>query len=372
MAGIYIHIPFCTKVCTYCDFYKMVAKDSWKEKYVDYLLKELEMRKDLLGNIKTVYIGGGTPSSLKLELQTKIFEALKSYINVNDLTEFTIEANPDDITETLVKLWQENGINRISLGIQSLKKKKLKKLGRTHNSKTVKKAIKLITSSGIKNINADLIYGVGNEWFCKIKSDIKKLIRLGITHISTYSLIIEEKTIIKKQLNEGKFKPMDEEKDAKTYQRIRSFLAKKGFVHYEISNFAKPGFESKHNLTYWNNQNYLGLGAGASYYIDDTRYTNIMNLEAYYHGIDNGELNYLELSKLHKEEQMSEHVILGLRKMSGFNIKEFEERFELSVFDAFPIVTEKIENKILELSGDYLKVPADKLYLMNSILVDFV
>ena len=139
MEALYIHIPFCTKVCTYCDFYKMVAKDSWKEKYVDYLLKELEMRKDLLGNIKTVYIGGGTPSSLKLELQTKIFEALKSYINVNDLTEFTIEANPDDITETLVKLWQENGINRISLGIQSLKKKKLKKLGRTHNSKTVKK-----------------------------------------------------------------------------------------------------------------------------------------------------------------------------------------------------------------------------------------
>ncbi|HHU55821.1 MAG TPA: radical SAM family heme chaperone HemW, partial [Acholeplasmataceae bacterium] len=196
MEALYIHIPFCRKICTYCDFYKMVAKDSVKTKYVEYLLKELRLKKDLLNDLKTVYIGGGTPTALPLNLLDFFLYHLTKEIDLNSVIEFTIEANPSDITKELVNVLTKYNINRVSLGVQSFNDEKLKFLGRDHDEKTIKKAIKTLQRGGLKNINVDLIYGTPNDSFRKVKKDLKKIINLGAKHISTYSLILEKKTIL--------------------------------------------------------------------------------------------------------------------------------------------------------------------------------
>lgn len=372
MKAIYVHIPFCSHICSYCDFYKMVAKKELQVKYIDYLIQELIMKKEYLADIETIYIGGGTPSSLSLELLEKLFLALQEYISLKNVKEFTFEANPNDITIELATLLKKYQINRISLGVQSLNKRKLEVLGRKHDSKSVRQAMSILTKSGITNINADLIYGIGNESFCLVKKDMRRLLRYKATHISTYSLILVDKTILGHKFALGQFKPMDEDKEANIYSKICKFLVKRRFIHYEVSNFSLPGFESKHNLVYWNNQNYIGIGAGASFYIDDIRYTNIINLEAYFNGIDNKELNYLETTLLTDDEIMAEEMILGLRKLDGVNKNLFFTKFGIDIYQKYPFLSDLITKSLIVDDNVSVKVPIDKLYLMNEVLVNFI
>lgn len=350
----------------------MIAKDEVKNKYIDYLIKELELKKDYLNNLKTIYIGGGTPSSLSFDLLEKLFVYLNKFINLDILEEFTIEANPNDITFDKAFLFKKYHINRISLGVQGLNPKKMQILGRTHTEEDVEKAIITLKKAGITNINADIIYGVGDEDFNSIKYDLEKLIKLGIKHISAYSLILEDKTVLKKMYDENKFSLYNEDEESNLYKKIVKFLKRKKFVHYEISNFSKNNYQSAHNLVYWNNINYIGAGPAAAYYIDNIRYTNVRNLEKYYQGIDNKNLNYAEVVKLTKEDMMSEEMIMGLRKISGINVLEFKKKYGLAIEEAFPIIKSLMNLGSLVIKNNHLYIPEDKLYLSNEVLVNFI
>lgn len=370
--SLYIHIPFCDRICTYCDFYKMVAKEDVKDKYVDYLIKELELKKQYFGFLKTIFIGGGTPTALSISSFTKLLEYLKQNINLNNVTEFTVEANPNNINIDYAKLFSKYGVNRISLGVQSLNPEKLNVLGRTHLEIDVKNSIKILRKEKITNISADIIYGVSGDSWELIKYDLNNLIKFGVTHISAYSLILEERTILMKLLKEGKYSPYNEDLERELFVNINKYLKSKRFNHYEISNYAKKNCESIHNLTYWNNMNYIGVGASASYYIDNIRYTNIKNLNKYYQGIDENNLNYAEFVELTKKDMMSEELIMGLRKISGININNFQDKYFQSIYDAFPIINSLFKMRLLEIKNNHLFIPEDKLYLSNEVLVNFI
>lgn len=372
MEALYIHIPFCNHICTYCDFYKMVAKTNVKEKYIKYLIQELQLRKDLLKDVKTVYIGGGTPTSLPLNLLDFFLYHLHQEIDLKNVIEFTIEANPTDITLDLAMILKKYHINRVSLGVQSFNEQKLKFLGRNHNQKIVTQAIKILHKVGINNINIDLIYGTPNDSFKIVKKDLQKCINLGVKHISAYSLILEEKTILYHLYKQNKFTPIDEDKEYHIYKKINRFLKKYNYHHYEISNYAIKNYESKHNLVYWANEKYLGIGAAASYYIDNVRYTNIMNLEKYFSGIEEQKLKYIEETTLTPLEQMQEEMIMGLRKIHGIDIKQFHQKFNQDLFQVFPIINDLIKKKLLIKKRNKLYIPKKRLYLSNRILAEFI
>ena len=375
--ALYIHIPFCDHICVYCDFYKMIAKEEEKEKYIKYLIKELELKKNLLNDIKTIYIGGGTPSHLNINLLKMLFIELKKYINFNNLVEFTVECNPIDINQDLVNLFKEFSINRISLGVQSFNNQKLEYLKRNHSKEIAINAIKLLQENNIFNINCDIIYGLEiidlfKDNLSIIKEDLDILIEYNIPHISCYTLIVEDKSILNKFIKENKYKPLDDDVEADIYDFINKYLKQNKYFHYEISNYAKKGFESIHNLTYWNNQYYLGLGANASYYYDNIRYTNINKLKEYYQGIDNGKLNYLEEIKLEKKDQMDEEIILGLRKLNGVNKNNFFNKFNCDIIMTYKNTYDLVNKNILIDDGEYIKVKEDKSYILNDILLSIL
>ena len=369
--ALYIHIPFCNKICNYCDFYKMVA-NSHKEKYVEYLVKEIEIKKDLMKKLKTIYIGGGTPSSLPLNLMDYLLYHLFKYVDNKQLIEFTVEVNPVDVTVDLVKLLKKYHVNRVSIGVQSFNEEKLKFLGRDHNKKVAVKAIKTLKKYGIKNLSIDIMYATPNDSFKKIKKDLIQVIKLNVNHVSTYSLILEEKTILHHLYKKNLYKPFDADEEYKIYLKLTKFLKAYGYNHYEISNFAKPKYESHHNLVYWTNKKYLGIGAGASYYINNIRYTNVMNLNDYYIGIDSNDLRYQETAELTKVEQMQEEVILGLRMVNGINLIAFKEKYNVEFTEAFPIALNLVAKKLLKIKKHHIYIPEKKLYLSNSILTEFI
>lgn len=371
-AALYIHIPFCKSICSYCDFYKLIAKDEIKEKYISYLIRELQSKKDYFANLKTIYIGGGTPSALQPQLLEKLLSEIKNLISLDRIEEYTLEANPNDITPDIVRVLKEGGINRLSLGVQSFQEERLQILGRTHREEDVRKALTLLRRGGFTNINIDLIYGLAADDFPKIKVDLKKAIRYGATHISAYSLIIEEKTILYKRFQEGSFQVLDEDKEAEIYRKLCHYLRRRGFRHYEISNFARKNYQSKHNLTYWNNMNYIGVGANSSYYLGRIRYTNINHLEKYFAGIESGNMLYREVLELSEQDVMGEEMLLGLRKIAGVNLKHFQEKFGVDAFTAFPVIRHLIGLKLLEVKADHLRIPENKLYLSNEVLVNFI
>lgn len=349
----------------------MVA-NSYKEQYISYLIKEMELKKALFSNIKTIYIGGGTPSSIPLPSLEYLFEQLFTYVNRANILEFTVEVNPIDVNKDLITLFKKYGVNRISLGVQSFDDEKLQFLGRTHNRKQAIQAVKICQKYGIRNINLDLIYATPNDSFKKIKKDLIQAIKLNITHLSTYSLILEEKTILYHQYQKKLYQPFDPDQEYQIYMKLTRFLKSYGFKHYEISNFAKNKYQSRHNMTYWLNQKYLGIGAGASYYIDNIRYTNVMNLKQYFAGIDNRYLNYQEEVELTIKDQMQEEVMLGLRMVKGINLDVFQAKYQKTIEEAFPFINDLIKKKWLKIKKHYLYIPEKMLYLSNSIISEFM
>lgn len=354
MKSVYIHIPFCNKICSYCDFPKVYYNKLWINKYLNSLSKEIDSRyKGEL--IETIYIGGGTPSSLDIEELTKLFEII-SKIKTN-YKEFTIECNLDSLTKEKIDLFKKNNINRISIGIESFDKNNLKYLNRNLVNLEL---IDYIKKVGIKNINVDLIYAIPGESKEILINDINKLLELDVPHISTYSLIIEPHTL----LYNNKVKNIDDELDLKMYNIICSKL--KDYNHYEISNFSKEGYESKHNLTYWNNEHYYGFGMGASGYIDNIRYTNTKSINKYIDGCfeyENEELNELET--------MENEMILGLRKLNGVNIKKFYQKYNKTIEEVFDIEKLLKERKLI-IENDYIKINKEYIYVSNEILINFI
>ena len=355
MRSVYIHIPFCNSICSYCDFCKFLHSDIWASAYLDHLEREINdyYEKDV---VKSIYIGGGTPSALNFDNLNKLFNIIKIF-KLNDEYEFTFECNINDITEELLYLLKDNGVNRLSIGVESFNKYNLKFLNRKHDKKDIFEKVKLCKKY-FKSINIDIIYALPIETYSIFKSDIKNALKLDIKHISTYSLIIEEHTM----LYNKKVKPISENMDAKMYKYICKKLRKKGFNHYEVSNFAKKGYESKHNLTYWDNDEYYGFGLGASGYINQMRYENTRNFNKYLN--DKYRFNELLVSI---QEEMENELILGLRKIKGVSIKEFENRFDKDIFEVFKL-DEAIQKGLIINKDGYIYIPENKIYIMNEII----
>ena len=354
--SVYIHIPFCKNICSYCDFCKFFYNENWISKYIESLEKEIS-EKYKNEELNTIYIGGGTPSSLTLKDLEKLFD-ITNKLKLNKEYEFTMEFNVEDIERDKLKLCKENKVNRISIGIQSFNRDNLIFLERKETS-DIDKKIELVKKY-FDNINIDLIYALPNQTLESLEKDIDKFLKLNIPHISCYSLILEEHT----KLHNKNIKPIDEDLDYEMYSLIDKKL--RDYDHYEISNYAKQGYESKHNLTYWNNEEYYGFGVGASGYIKNIRYTNSKNIIDYMNQI------YKRTEeKISKEEKMSLELILGFRKMSGININDFNSKYKVDITSLYNI-KELLNKNMLQIKDNYIHINKKYLYLSNEILVNFV
>lgn len=357
-ASAYIHIPFCKTICTYCDFCKLNYHQLWVSNYLVILEKEIfNFYKGEL--LSTIYIGGGTPNSLSDEEFEKLLQIV-SKLKVKDNYEYTIECNVELLTEKQVFMMKKYGVNRVSLGVQTFQNKFLKFLNRNHTKDMVIDKVRLLKSYGITNINVDLMYAFLDETLEDLQYDIECVLSLDVPHISTYSLMIEPHTMLyyKNTL------PIEEELDLEMYKLICNKLAI--YKHYETSNFAISGYESKHNLTYWNNERYYGFGLGASGYIDNIRYTNTKNLTSYLNG------NYrIEENILTDIESMENEMILGLRKIDGVSVSNFFKKYGKNIEDIFEI-SDLLKNGMLLKDKDYIKISDEYIYTSNDILINFI
>lgn len=352
--AIYIHIPFCLSICSYCDFCKIIYEKKYVNSYLEMLKKEIKDR--YKGEeVKTIYIGGGTPTSLDYKELKKLFDIILLFKKGLDI-EFTIESNIESIDEEKLKLMKEYGINRISIGVQSFDDDTLKVLGRCHNKQDIFNKIELVKKY-FDNINIDLIYAAYND-INILKNDIDYFLNLCIPHISTYSLIIEEHTILKIK----GIKNIDEDLDYEMYKYIENTLEDNNYKHYEISNYAKEGYESKHNLVYWNNDEYYGFGLSSTSYLNNKRIVNTKNLSKYLNG------NYKGTEEIEDiNTRMENEIMLSLRKLDGINLFVFRDKYCKNIEDVFDI-DDLIRDKYLIKEDNYLRINKDYMYISNEII----
>ena len=360
MHSIYIHIPFCKSICSYCDFCKVLYNQEWVNKYLLCLEEEIKNR---YNNevIKTLYIGGGTPSSLDIDSLQKLMDICKIF-NLDEKYEFTFECNINDLEEEKLNILKNNGVNRLSIGIESFDKKKLKFMERTSNYDEVLEKINLCRNFDFNNINVDLIYGIPGENLHVLKNDLKKILTLDVEHISTYSLMIEDNT----KIGIKKIKPIREELDSKMYKYIVKFLTNNGYEHYEVSNFCKPDKYSRHNLNYWQNKEYFGFGCGASGYIGNVRYTNTFSIIKY---LNKEVKNKEELLSL--KDVMDNEVMLGLRLIKGINLQEFFDKYEVNLQEVYNIKPLLKTKELIYKDGNVFINPK-YIYVMNEILIKLI
>lgn len=358
--AVYIHVPFCNSICSYCDFCKVVYNKGWIKPYFEKLEEEIDNA--YLGEvIETLYIGGGTPSALSIDELCVLFKIISKF-KISKNLEFTFECNLNDLTEEKLEFLFKAGVNRLSVGIESFNEEKLKFMNREATFNDAKEKINLARKIGFKNINIDLMYAIPSEENRALIKDLKLFLKLNPEHISTYSLMIEKNTLV--GLN--KIKPIEEERDSKMYKIICNTLKKAGYVHYEVSNFAKAGYQSKHNLTYWNNEEYYGFGCGASGYVAAVRYENTKSLTEYLKG------NFVSSKSLmSKIDNMENELILGFRKLEGINLEKFYNKYKENMQDVFPIKP-LVKNKDLIYNNGYVYINPEKLYVMNEILIKLI
>lgn len=356
--SVYIHIPFCKNICSYCDFCKVLYNKKWINSYLDSL--EYEIKENYKNEIlDTIYIGGGTPSSLDINELNKLFNIIKIF-KLNKKYEFTIECNLEDINEDKLKLFKENNVNRLSIGIESFNDKYLKYLNRSYKSNIISDKINL-TKKYFDNINIDLIYALPNQTLEELKEDLDKIKKLDVSHVSCYSLMIEDNT----RLFINNVKEIDSDLDYEMYKLINNEF--KGlYNNYEVSNYSKKGYESKHNIVYWQNEEYYGFGLSASGYTNNVRYTNTKNLSKYLKN------NYeREIEKLTKEDKQKYELILGFRLSKGINKGEFKKKYGIDIYNVKNIDKLIKEGYLIE-TKDYIKVNKKYFYVLNDILINFV
>lgn len=381
--GIYIHIPFCKQKCYYCDFISYVNKFDIILKYIESVKKELDTYDFSKENITTIYIGGGTPSFIPSKEIVSILEKLKQKLKNNktkweDL-EITIEINPGTATYEALNDYKKVGINRLSIGLQSSNNERLKQIGRIHTKEEFINTYNMAERVGFKNKNIDLMIGLPEQTIEEIKQDLDFVINLNPTHISVYSLIVEEGTKIEKMITSGKLKLPDEELERNMYWYVKNTLELNGYTHYEISNFAKKGKESKHNLNCWEQKEYIGLGVAAHSYFNNIRYGNTNNLQKYidfnwenYEEAEEKEIRIIEeIQDL--EEKQKEYMLLGLRKIEGVSIQKFKEKYVENPIFIFRKELEKlVEENLLEIDGDKIKLTNKGLDLANLVWEEFI
>ena len=329
--SLYIHIPFCNSKCNYCNFLSFVCNPEEKLKYVESLKQEIKIQAkqySSIYSIRTIYIGGGTPSSLPNGTIKDILQTIFRYFTVKNNAEITIEINPNTVNEEKINEYVLSGVNRFSIGLQSTNEEILKSMGRTHNVQDFNQAIDYIRDNGVSNINADLIIGYPGQTIKDVIDSVKYLIKQNIPHISCYMLSVEKGTKLKDLVSKDVAVLPTEEKVINMYQSVVNTLSKYGFNRYEVSNFAKPGFSCKHNLVYWKREDYLGLGIGAHSYINGIRFSNTENLNTYNECIKTtGKAPICEVKKLTEQDKKEEFIMLSLRTSEGLDSNEYQELF---------------------------------------------
>lgn len=374
--GIYIHIPFCKQKCFYCDFTSYCDKNNLMEDYIKCLKKEIQKElknKNLL--VDTIYIGGGTPSILKPEYIKEIIYEINDNSNILDNAEITIEVNPGTVDIKKLESYKKYGINRLSIGLQSANDKLLKQLGRIHNYEQFFKCFQDARKAEFKNINIDLMIGLPNQTIQDIFDSVQKIVNINPEHISVYSLIVEEGTKLYNQIEKGDLVIPEEEFERKMYWMVKESLKKFGYNHYEISNFSKVGYESKHNTNCWNQKEYLGFGVAAHSYFNNIRYSNISNIEEYIKNIDSEEYEKnREIHEIQSEEsKQKEYMLLGLRKIDGIDITEFKNKFIQNPIYLFRKELNKlIEKDLIEIDENNIKLTNKGLDLANLVWEEFV
>ena len=384
--GIYVHIPFCKHKCYYCDFISYANKESLVERYINVLIREItdvatgnrldyENGIDELFNVNTIYIGGGTPSFIESKYIVNIISTIKEYFKINENAEITLEVNPGTVNENKLKDYFNAGVNRLSIGLQATNDSLLKEIGRIHTYEEFLNTYKLARKIGFKNINADLMIGLPKQTIEDVEKAVNDLIKLGLEHISVYSLILEEGTVLEEQIRSGKLKLPEDEEEREMYWKVKSILEANGYIHYEISNFAKKGYESQHNLDCWRQKEYVGFGVAAHSYTNGVRYSNIENLEEYIENYENDKLedNFVFNEKQTHNMKVKEYMMLGLRKLKGVSIQEFKEKFAANPIYVFKNELEKLVNEdLLEIDGDYIRLTKRGLDLANLVWEEFV
>lgn len=333
--GIYVHIPFCVKKCGYCDFNSVVLNDPKQIKsYLLALLADIQLSSKLKQDymVESIYIGGGTPSLLDAQDIAAIISSIKQCFQVIDGPEIAIEVNPNSVSKQKLLVYKQCGINRVSMGVQSFKDKNLAVLGRAHSSLDVFKALEMLENHGFDNVSIDLIYGLPNQSINDWEADLRAFIDCDLSHISLYDLKIEKGTPFYKI--KDSFKVADNDLQALMYKRAHELLSENGFKHYEISSFSKKGRQSKHNLLYWHNSEYLGVGAGAYSYISGERFCKVRDIQVYQTQANEGRFEHNESEVLSPGELMGETLMLNLRLLDGFNIKEIEKKLNNKVDDS--------------------------------------
>lgn len=361
MSGIYIHIPFCKQACHYCNFHFSTSLRK-KPALINAICKEIQLAatQKLLetGNIDTVYFGGGTPSLMDIEEIEQILAALNTNFNINPQAEITLEANPDDISEQKLTAWKKMGINRLSIGIQSFFEEDLRWMNRAHNADQAINCLQMATQF-FDNITIDLIYGVPGLTNEKWKQNVNIAIDLGIPHLSCYALTVEPKTPLDKLIKTHKKENVDEEKQSEQFLLLMKWLAEAGYEHYEISNFAKPGFRSRHNSSYWKGESYLGLGPAAHSFNGAERWWNVANNQKYIDTISEGIIPF-EKEELTAVQKLNEYLMISLRTIEGIDLKRIGESY---LYDLLQKAEKHIFNKSIIKAENFLKLTdTGKLY----------
>lgn len=372
MAGIYIHIPFCKSRCIYCGFYSTTLLDL-RKKYINAVCREMELRKNYIREpFSTIYLGGGTPSLLDEAELTKLFLYINNVYDVDRNAEITMECNPDDITPKFTNMLSRLPINRVSMGAQTFADSRLRLLHRRHSSEEVKHAVKLLREAGIKNISIDLMFGFPDESLSQWKEDISAALALNVEHISAYSLMYEEDTPLWKMLDTGKVKEIDEELSLTMFKELVCQLTDAGYEHYEISNFARPGYRSRHNSSYWHQVPYIGLGAAAHSFDLNSRQWNVANLKLYIEEINNGIIP-MEREELDNDTTFNDIITTALRTSDGIDLNAMETRLGKRYRNTLISAAGKhLEQGLLEIRHDRLRLTAEGIFISDMVMSDLM
>ena len=373
--GLYIHIPFCNKKCDYCDFVSFSMSRKAQQMYLEGLFAEIDMlkRKFQDRTFNSIFIGGGTPSIVYEGFIASLSRKLFSSFHFEDKTEFTIEVNPSCFTKEKFFEYVESGVNRISVGVQCLDSKLLRKHGRIQSVDNIKQTFKILSDSRFPNVNSDVMIGLPGQSVKSVVKTIKFLAKHNVKHISIYSLQMEKHTLLYNKMRKGKIKPIKEKTIVNTYSKAYKILKKEGFRRYEVSNYAKPCFECEHNKKYWDGSEYLGLGVSAHSFIDGYRYFNTKRLDTYLDATKEDKSPIYSKEYVSREERRTERLMLSLRTAEGLDLKKFEEDFKENLLKTKKKEIEKLKSlKMIEVVDGFLKITENNFYVSNSIIIDLM
>ena len=371
----YIHIPFCEHICYYCDFNKVFLEGQPVDEYIQSLLTEirLTLEKHPTKVSETIYIGGGTPTSLTAKQLDVLLTGIHRYLPTHTTKEFTVEANPGDLTAEKLDVFKAHGVNRLSMGVQTFDDRLLKKIGRKHSVQDVYDTIKLLEKKKFDNVSIDLIYALPGQTLESFRDTLTKALAFDLPHYSMYSLILENKTMFMNWVRQGRLELPTQEAETQMFEEAIIAMAQSGHHQYEISNFAKKGKESMHNLVYWDNEHYYGFGAGASGYLNQKRYKNYGPIQHYMKPLKEQRLPIFEAEEISRANQIEEEMFLGLRKIEGVSLRRFEEKFNQKLTTVYQSVIDELQQQQLAvLEEDYFRLTPKGLFIGNDVFEKFL